>query len=40
MKICEDGRWKYLCGQLWSDVQAEVACRQARMSTAGKFKQA
>ena len=37
MKICEDGRWKYLCGQLWSDAQAEVVCRQTRMSTAGEF---
>lgn len=36
IRTCEDGKWRYLCGRLWGNAQAAVACKQMGMPGKGE----
>ena len=36
VQICHNGIWGSVCGFLWGDIDARVACRQLGFSPVGK----
>ena len=35
VQTCEEGRWKNLCGSLWTEENAKVTCRSLNYTTEG-----